>query len=128
MSRSRSQGQIFLYRVKGLVIRNIHVKYESPISHGSEVMTKVKVFLKVSQMSRSRSQGHFFLYRVKGLVTRNIHVKYESPISHGSEVMTKVKVFVYGRRQRHRRRRRRGYDNSSPDFRHGELKYRLHVI
>ena len=34
--------------------------------------------------------------------------------------MTKVKVFVYGRR-RHRHRRR-GYDNSSPDFRHGELK------
>ena len=32
--------------------------------------------------------------------------------------MTKVKVFVYGRR----RRRRRGYDNSVPDFRHGELK------
>ena len=30
--------------------------------------------------------------------------------------MTKVKVFVYGRRQQ----RRRGYDNSSPDFRHGE--------
>ena len=38
--------------------------------------------------------------------------------------MTKVKVFIYGRRRRHRRRRRRrwGYDNSSPDFRHGELK------
>ena len=33
--------------------------------------------------------------------------------------MAKVKVFVY-RRRRHRRRR--GYDNSSPDFRHGELK------
>ena len=32
--------------------------------------------------------------------------------------MTKVKVFVYGRRRRHRR----GYGNSSPDFRHGELK------
>ena len=32
--------------------------------------------------------------------------------------MTKVKVFVYGRR---RRRQRRGYDNSSPDFRHGKL-------
>ena len=28
--------------------------------------------------------------------------------------MTKVKIFVYGRR-------RQGYDNSSPDFRHGEL-------
>ena len=35
--------------------------------------------------------------------------------------MTKVKVFVYGQR-RQQRRRRRGYDNSSPDFRHGELK------
>ena len=35
--------------------------------------------------------------------------------------MTKVKVFVYGRRRR-QRRRRWGYDNSSPDFRHGELK------
>ena len=38
--------------------------------------------------------------------------------------MTKVKVFVYRRRRRQQRRhlRRRGYDNSSPDFRHGELK------
>ena len=34
--------------------------------------------------------------------------------------MTKVKVFVYGRRRR--QRRRPGYDNSSPHFRHGELK------
>ena len=33
--------------------------------------------------------------------------------------MTKVKVFVYGRQQQ---QRCRGYDNSSPDFRHGELK------
>ena len=33
--------------------------------------------------------------------------------------MIKVKVFVYGRRQQ---QQRRGYDNSSPDFRHGELK------
>ena len=30
--------------------------------------------------------------------------------------MTKVKVFVYGQRWW-----RRGYGNSSPDFRHGEL-------
>ena len=37
--------------------------------------------------------------------------------------MTKVKVFVYERRrQRRQRQQRRGYDNSSPDFRHGELK------
>ena len=33
--------------------------------------------------------------------------------------MIKVKVIVYGRRQR---QRRRGHDNSSPGFRHGELK------
>ena len=38
--------------------------------------------------------------------------------------MTKVKVFVYGRR-RQRRKQRRGYDNSFPDFRHGELKTAL---
>ena len=37
--------------------------------------------------------------------------------------MTKVKFFVYGRRQRRQRQQqRRGYDNSSPDFRHGDLK------
>ena len=36
--------------------------------------------------------------------------------------MTKVKVFVHGRR------RRRGYDNSSPDFRHGELKMRVSFL
>ena len=41
--------------------------------------------------------------------------------------MTKVKVFVYGRRRR-RRRQRRGYDNSSPDFRHGELKTNIDKI
>ena len=35
--------------------------------------------------------------------------------------MTKVKVFVFGQQQR----RRRGYDNSSPDSRHGELKSHL---
>ena len=38
--------------------------------------------------------------------------------------MTKVKVFVYGRR---RQQQRRGYDNSSPDFRHSELKITLNV-
>ena len=44
--------------------------------------------------------------------------------------MTKVKVFVYGRRRQKRRRRQRrpGYDNSSPDFRHGELKITQHVF
>ena len=71
------------------------MKYESPVSHGSEIMTKVKVFLKVGQTSRSMSLSQKLpvWYDVKGLVTRNGHVKYESPIFYGSLVMTKVKVF-----------------------------------
>ena len=49
--------------------------YESPVSHGSEIMTKVKVFCKVGQTSRSRSLGQKLWYDVKGLVTRNTHMK-----------------------------------------------------
>ena len=42
--------------MKGLVTRNTHnhVKYESPASYGSLVMTKVKVFEKV----KLQGQGH----------------------------------------------------------------------
>ena len=32
--------------MKDLVTRNTHVKYESPTSHGSQFMTKVKIFEK----------------------------------------------------------------------------------
>ena len=32
--------------MKGLVTRNTHVQYESPITSGKEVMAKVKVFQK----------------------------------------------------------------------------------
>ena len=45
-SRSRSQGQKLWYHVKGLVTRNTHVKYQSPITSGKKVMAKVKVFEK----------------------------------------------------------------------------------
>ena len=45
-SRSRSGGQKLQYHVKGLVTRNTHVHYESPISSGKKVMAKVKVFQK----------------------------------------------------------------------------------
>ena len=31
--------------MRGLVIKNVHVKYESPIYTGSEVMAKFKVFV-----------------------------------------------------------------------------------
>ena len=34
ITRSKSLGKNLWYHVKGLVIRNTHVKYESPISYG----------------------------------------------------------------------------------------------
>ena len=40
-----SQGKQLWYHVKGLVIRNTHIKYESPIFIGLKVMSKVKVFV-----------------------------------------------------------------------------------
>ena len=43
-SRSRSRDQNLWYHQKGLVIRNTHVKYESPISYGKKVMCKVGSF------------------------------------------------------------------------------------
>ena len=55
-SRSRSQGQKLWYHVKGLVTRNTHVQYESPmISSGLKVMDKVKVFQKKVKL---QGQGH----------------------------------------------------------------------
>ena len=39
-----SQGQTLRYHVKGLVTRNTHVQYESPITCGKKFMSKVKFF------------------------------------------------------------------------------------
>ena len=41
--------------VKGLVTRNAHVKYESPITSGKKVMAKIKVFQKYVKL---QGQGH----------------------------------------------------------------------
>ena len=70
------------------------MQYESPITCGKKVMTKVKVFQKTS---RYRSRGKKLWYHTKGLVTSNTHVQYESSISSGKIVtsMGKVKVFVH---------------------------------
>ena len=43
-SRSRSLCQKFWYQLKGLVTRNVHMKYESSSSSGKEAMAKFKVF------------------------------------------------------------------------------------
>ena len=54
-SRSRSLGRKLWYDWKGLVTKNTCVKYESPASNGSLVMTKVKVFEKKVKL---QGQGH----------------------------------------------------------------------
>ena len=41
--------------MKGLVTRNTHVQYESPITCGKKVMAKVKVFQKYVKL---QGQGH----------------------------------------------------------------------
>jgi hypothetical protein len=43
--------------MKGLTIKNTHVKYEGPITYQSKVMSKVS-FLKIGQTPRSDGQGH----------------------------------------------------------------------
>ena len=42
--RSKSQGQKLWYHMKGLVIRNTHIKYESSIFNGLKVIAEVKVW------------------------------------------------------------------------------------
>ena len=46
---SRSQGQKYWYPQKSLVTINTHVKYQSSNSHGSNIISKIKVafFLKI---------------------------------------------------------------------------------
>ena len=65
--------------MKGLVTRNTHVQYESPISSGLKVMVKVNVS-KVGQTSRSRLPGQTFFNHVKFRVLWSTHMKYESSI------------------------------------------------
>jgi hypothetical protein len=50
------RGSRFWYQMKGLVIKNTNVKYESPSTYQSKVMTKVKVFEKV-KTPRSKIRG-----------------------------------------------------------------------
>ena len=52
----RSQGPNFGFQLKGLAQGNIHVKYESPSSHGLEVMAKIKVFKKLLKGQGQRVQ------------------------------------------------------------------------
>ena len=42
---SRSRGQKLQYHMKGLVISNAHVQYESHVTTSKKAMAKVKVFV-----------------------------------------------------------------------------------
>jgi len=66
------------------------MKYQSPISYGSGVMSKSKILTKKfhqGQTPRSRSK---LSHRREGLDPRNMHVQCQSPISYGSGVMSKT--------------------------------------
>ena len=54
---SRSLGQNLWYLVKGLIIRNAYVKYESCIYTGSEVMVKVKAFVHLHTNTYADTRG-----------------------------------------------------------------------
>ena len=54
-SSSRSQGQKSRSQMKGLFIRNLHVKYESLTTYGSRDISNVKVFEKKVKLL---GQGH----------------------------------------------------------------------
>ena len=107
------------YHKKGLVIRNTHAKYESPISKGKKVIGKQKVwqsFLNVGKRSRSRSHAQNLCFHRKGLIIRNPHAKYESPISKGKKVISKPKVWQTDR-QTDGRTDRRTTDKVIPKWR-----------
>ena len=74
-----SLGQNVWYQWKGLVTRNTHAKYQSPISYGVKDMTKVKVFWKFSE---SRSKVNVKVKRSINLVQmeRSFHKKYTCKI------------------------------------------------
>jgi hypothetical protein len=71
--------------MKGLARRNTHVKYESPSTNQSKVMTKVKVLEKKVKLQGTKLEG-------QGLARRNTNVKYKNPSTNQSKVITKVKV------------------------------------
>ena len=62
--------------VKGLVIRNAHVQYESPITSGKEVMAKVKVFFK----SRSNFKVKVMRSEITVPYERSCHKQYTCAI------------------------------------------------
>ena len=68
-------------QLKGLITRNLHVKYESPTNYGSRDTAKVR------KQTSVQGQGHNvekLKSQLKGLIATNLHVKYDSATTYGS--------------------------------------------
>ena len=81
--------------IKGLIIRNTHLKYQSSSTHCSKVISKVKNF---ERQVKLQGQGHmqkkmWQIYTQKGLATGNTHVKYQSSSTYCSKVISNVNKF-----------------------------------
>ena len=72
---SNKRGQKLWYGVKGLVTRNIHVKYESLIYHGSYISTKIKVLKRRSNFKVKVTRSKFMVWR-----ERSCHKEYTCEI------------------------------------------------
>jgi hypothetical protein len=68
--------------MKCLARKNTHVKYESPTTNQSKVMTNIKILEKKVNLQGQRSEGQGHDIKMKSLARRNTHVKYESPSTH----------------------------------------------
>ena len=68
---SRGQGHKLWYHVKGLVTRNVSVKYENPISSVIKFIAKVKVFQKQVQ-----GQNYGITWKVLSPYERSHHKEY----------------------------------------------------
>ena len=76
-----TRSNIYGYEWKCLITKTAHVKYESTISIGSDIIAKVKVHRHVGQRLLPRSLGQIIWHELKGLIPRNTQVKYESSTS-----------------------------------------------
>ena len=73
ITRLRHKVKKLWYHVKGLVIENNHVPYESPVISDLKVMVKLK-FFKSRPNFKVKVTRFKLCHHVKGLVTRNAHV------------------------------------------------------
>ena len=74
-SRSRSRDQKLRYHMKGLVTRNTHVQYESPIPSGRKLWPRLKFF-----KSRSNLKVKITRSKITEPYERSCHKEYTCAI------------------------------------------------